>query len=124
MTLQEILEDFYVRQLRRARRYESFALYRAAKENDVLLEDFLSMMKDGYGERYVRADAFSRFMRIEAYAYEEAHPGTVWKTFSLHGHELVSYTLEGEGAYEEKATIEHLAYENSCQTREIKTGYR
>lgn len=37
-----------------------------------------------------------------------------WKVFTYNGKEIFAYTIFGEGADEEEATIALLAYENHC----------
>lgn len=75
MTYDEVVDDTYIRQLRRARRYESFVLYQDTPENDAILLDFMSLMRGGFGERFDRSKAFDRFLEIERKAFEDAHKG-------------------------------------------------
>lgn len=42
-----------------------------------------------------------------------------WKVFTYNGKEIFAYTIFGEGADEEEATIALLAYENHCYPEAI-----
>lgn len=45
----------------------------------------------------------------------------VWKVFTLHGKELMAYTVAEEFEDEEEATRRLLAYENHCRIESIQT---
>lgn len=109
----------YRAQAFRAKSFESFALYRADKANDELLDEFLGEAKKILGDEYERPKAFERFRKIEAYAYEEAHPGTVWEWFTHKGKRVGGYTLDGTFEGEEESSIRLHAYECGCDPSEI-----
>lgn len=46
-------------------------------------------------------------------------PKQLWKVFALVSKEIFAYTIFGEGADEEEATIALLAYENHCYPEAI-----
>lgn len=46
-------------------------------------------------------------------------PKQLWKIFTYNGKEIFAYTIFGEGADEEEATIALLAYENHCYPEAI-----
>lgn len=46
-------------------------------------------------------------------------PKQLWKVFTYNGKEIFAYTIFGEGADEEEATIALLAYENHCYPEAI-----
>lgn len=107
---------------KKAERFDSY--YEFAASNDAELEEFLDYFRRVQGFLYKRSNSFNRFRRIECYAYEEAHPHTMWKVFSYKGKELCAYTLYGEGTNEEKSTRELHAYDLSVSVDEIEVGYR
>jgi len=103
-----------------ARKYENYFVYEMDPAMDGLIVGYVKLMK----ERGVdRPEAYRRFTRGAALAFEVAHPGSMWKVFFLHGRKVCAYTLKGEFDGEEASTVKHLAYELGCDESDIDVDY-
>lgn len=77
MSYKEIFDEL----ARRAADADGF--YQYCCGNDDMVLEMLDACREADGDGYRRADAYRRYIVIEAYAYDRAHEGsTMWRAFA------------------------------------------
>ena len=108
---EEFDTETFDRLLKLAERHENFFVYKNSAAYDRSVMAFVAHYRGRD-----RWKVYSRHERLGAYAFDTAHPGTVWKAFTVRlngrwGYTGTAYTIEGEGMLEEVPTMAQLAHD-------------
>ena len=101
----------YDRLAKLAEGHDNYFTYKCSAAYDRSVEAFVARYRDR--DRWT---AYCRHERLGAYAFDEKHPGAVWKAFTVRidgtwHYTGTAYTLDGEGMLEEVPTMAQLAHD-------------
>ena len=110
-----------------ARSIDDFHIFQTCDDVEATLDEYMSHYRTTCDD-YHRPTAYEWFKRLLAYAFDEAHPSTVWKKFYVvwsggRDYSGVAYTLDGEGMGEEQATREHIAHDHDTTPNMVTFDY-
>ena len=106
--------ETFDRLLKLAERHDNYFVYKDSRAYERSVNDFIAHYRGkGWNDRW---KVYGRHERLGAYAFDTAHPGTVWKAFIVRvggrwRYTGTAYTIEGEGMLEEVPTMAQLAHD-------------
>lgn len=99
-----------------ASHYDNYYIYLDSEKMDELILRYLNHYRETCDD-FHRPTAYEHLKRLAAYAYDEIHPNSIWKSFYVvwsHSTDYagVAYTLTGESIGEEQSTKNLIAHDH------------